>query len=54
MTQDKSKGSLTVIETTKIDPIWSKVKEARYFTYLTLDQDTIIFQYIQILDQRQP
>ena len=31
MTQAKSMGSLALIETAKIDHIWSKLKGARYF-----------------------
>ena len=31
-TQAKSKGSLALIETTKIDHIWSELKEVTFFT----------------------
>ena len=35
-TQAKSKGSLALIETTKIDLIWSKLKGAKYFSILDI------------------
>ena len=39
MTQAKSKGSLPLIETAKIDNIWSKLKRAQYFTILDIRSD---------------
>ena len=35
-TQGKSKGSLALIETAKIDHIWSKLKSAKYFSILDI------------------
>ena len=35
-TQAKLKGSLALIETAKIDYIWSKLKGAKYFTILNI------------------
>ena len=36
MTQAKSKSSLALIETAKIDHIWSKLKGVRYSTILDI------------------
>ena len=35
-TQEKSKGSLALIETAKIDHIWSKLRGAKYFSILDI------------------
>ena len=35
-TQAKLKGSLALIETAKIDHIWSKLKRAKYFSILDI------------------
>ena len=35
-TQAKSKGSLALIETAKVDHVWSKLKSAKYFSILDI------------------
>ena len=51
-TQAKLKGSLALIEMAKIDHIWSTLKGYNISPYLILDQNIIIFWYIQTQDQK--
>ena len=53
MTQAKSKGSLALVETKKIDHIWSKLKGAQYFTILDIKSEYHHILYTLTLDQRQ-
>ena len=41
------------MKTSKIEPIWSELRGAKYFTSLVVGQDIIIFQSTKIQDQRQ-
>ena len=51
-TQANSKGCLILIITTKIDHIWSKLKNKNISPYLTFIQDTMVLLYTQIQDQK--
>ena len=46
------KGILDLIETTKIDHIWSKLREQNTLQYLAIGEDATIFQFTQNQDQK--
>ena len=50
--QAKPKGIIVFIETAKIDPIWVKLKGARYFSSPNIKLGIITFLYTQSQDQK--
>ena len=52
MTQAKATGGLALIESTKIDHIWSKLRETKYLTILDIRSGYHYISIHQIQDQR--